>query len=213
MLITQLRLVNYKAFQYFSLPFRSTTVIVGPNNAGKSTIIGALRLCAAMLRQASRTGASLLREDRGEQYRAWPLNLLLFGMEDDNLRHEFRPEETRLELKAKSGVVLRAVWPHLDTDSQPFFYLTGPGGIRLSLPKQVRSGFPSVATIPVLTPVDPHEIVLTPAHVRKNRSGRLASRHFRNQLTLLSEKPSITHIDALDEFIDFARVWLKSLVE
>jgi ABC-type cobalamin/Fe3+-siderophores transport system ATPase subunit len=214
-LITQLRLRNYKGFESFNLPFRSTTVLVGPNNAGKSTAIGALRASNAMLRLASRTNAPLLREDRGEQYRAWPLDLTSFGIDEENLRHEFRQEdETRLELRARSGVALRAVWPggwpEEDTES-PFFYLTGPGGLRLSMPRQVRSNFPSVATIPVLAPVDAHENVLTSDYVRKNRSGRLASRHFRNQLALLSGKPSYTHTDALDEFIDFARIWLSEL--
>lgn len=151
----------------------------------------------------------MLREDRGEQYRAWTLPPL--EMEDDNLRYELQDNEARLELRAKGGVVLRAVWPSVNTDTPPFFYLTGPGGVRLSMPKQVKTSFPTLGTIPVLTPVDPHETVLTPAHVRKNRSSHLASRHFRNQLTLLSEKPSVTHIDALDEFIDFAQVWLSEL--
>jgi predicted ATP-dependent endonuclease of OLD family len=161
-LITQLRLVNYKAFRSFSVPFRSTTVIVGPNNAGKSTIIGALRLCAAMLRQASRTAPSMLREDRGEQYRAWIPSVPLSEMEEENLRYELQSNETRLELRVRNGAVLRAVWPPQDSDSLPFFYLTGPGGVRLTIPKQVRSNFPSLGTIPVLTPVDPHESVLTP---------------------------------------------------
>jgi hypothetical protein len=64
----------------------------------------------------------MLREDRDEQYRAWTLPPL--EMEDDNLRYELQPDEARLELRAKGGVTLRAVWPPVDTDTSPFFYLT-----------------------------------------------------------------------------------------
>ena len=42
----KLVLNNYKCFQYSDMTFKSMTIIVGKNNAGKSTIIEALRLVA-----------------------------------------------------------------------------------------------------------------------------------------------------------------------
>ncbi len=210
--IRELKLRNYKGFQSFALPFRSTTVVVGPNNAGKSTAIEGLRACAAMARHASRLSASELFEDRGEHYRGWPLNAARLGLDTENLRHEFRPVETRLELRATGNVVLRAVWPDED-EGDPFFYISGSGGMRLTMPKQVRAQFPSIVTIPTFSPVEPHERVLRDDYVRDSRSSHLASRHFRNQLRLLLGKPSTTigHKDALDDFLAFARTWLSEL--
>jgi predicted ATPase len=49
-----LKLVNYKGFENHTISFRTTNVLVGANNAGKSTALGALRLIAAMLPQARR---------------------------------------------------------------------------------------------------------------------------------------------------------------
>jgi predicted ATP-dependent endonuclease of OLD family len=43
-MLTQLRLKNFRCFDDHTIPLRPTTIIVGRNNAGKSTIVEALRL-------------------------------------------------------------------------------------------------------------------------------------------------------------------------
>jgi ABC-type multidrug transport system fused ATPase/permease subunit len=51
-MLKRLHLSQYKAFEKFDITFRSgQNILVGPNNAGKSTIIAALRLCALLMRQ------------------------------------------------------------------------------------------------------------------------------------------------------------------
>src|SRR3989442_15165799 len=47
-----IRFKNYKALKKFYLPLSEFNVLVGPNNAGKSTIIGAFRLLSEGLRKA-----------------------------------------------------------------------------------------------------------------------------------------------------------------
>src|SRR5688500_8020666 len=42
-MIKRLILTNFKGFEQFTVGFGSETFLVGPNNAGKSTIIAALR--------------------------------------------------------------------------------------------------------------------------------------------------------------------------
>jgi len=41
---------RFKAFRAFSLQLRHFNILVGPNNAGKSTILAAFRILAAALR-------------------------------------------------------------------------------------------------------------------------------------------------------------------
>jgi len=47
--VQSLDLRNFKAFERFTVNFRTASFLVGPNNAGKSTIIAALRACTYML--------------------------------------------------------------------------------------------------------------------------------------------------------------------
>jgi len=44
--LTRLEIENFRGFHRHVIPLRSTTIIVGPSNAGKSTIVEALRLIA-----------------------------------------------------------------------------------------------------------------------------------------------------------------------
>ena len=48
-MLTKLRLQNFKCFNDHELSFRPTTIIVGKNNAGKSTIVEALRLVSIIV--------------------------------------------------------------------------------------------------------------------------------------------------------------------
>src|SRR5437879_1941927 len=43
-MITQLRLRNFRGFDRHTVPLRPITILVGKNNAGKSTVVEALRL-------------------------------------------------------------------------------------------------------------------------------------------------------------------------
>lgn len=48
-MIKKLRLQNFRCFNDHIIPLRPTTIIVGRNNAGKSTIIEALRLISIVV--------------------------------------------------------------------------------------------------------------------------------------------------------------------
>jgi predicted ATPase len=43
---------RFKAFNRFTLSLRNFNILVGPNNAGKSTILTAFRILAAAMRRA-----------------------------------------------------------------------------------------------------------------------------------------------------------------
>ena len=43
---------RFKAFENFSVVLRHFNILVGPNNAGKSTILAAFRILAAAMRKA-----------------------------------------------------------------------------------------------------------------------------------------------------------------
>ena len=51
--ITKISFTRFKAFVNFTLHLRHFNILVGPNNAGKSTIIAAFRILAAALRRAT----------------------------------------------------------------------------------------------------------------------------------------------------------------
>ena len=81
--IRRLKLTNFKAFQSFDLTFRGDAFLVGPNNAGKSTLIEAMRGAAAMLRHASLRRPDFTRQDHGNL--VWAYKLTAQRSEIENL--------------------------------------------------------------------------------------------------------------------------------
>jgi hypothetical protein len=155
-----------------------------------------------------------MREYDGLHLWAYSFGLEQFEFVSENLRHEFREElETRIDLRFKGVGTLRVVWPGSTDDFEsevPFFYIEMGNGMQLHRPTQVKASFPDLGVIPLLSPIERSEPILEPRYVRRNLDGRLASRHFRNQLSLLLNQmtPEGT---IYDEFLEFASPWIPEL--
>jgi hypothetical protein len=67
-LITSVRFHNYKAFRQFSVSLSEFDVLVGPNNAGKSTVLGAFRVLSEGLRKANSRNAEFLQLPAGDTW-------------------------------------------------------------------------------------------------------------------------------------------------
>ena len=162
---------------------------MGPNNAGKSTAISALRLCATLLNQAKRRKADKPIHDtsRDRRVRGDYVSLPAGQFIDENVRHEFRPVEARLELWFKNGAALYVVWPPEDP---PYFYLEHICGNAAQVGSQAKQYYPSFGIIPTLSPIEHQEVTLSSQHVRDNLTTKLVSRHFRNQLWQVATESS-----------------------
>jgi hypothetical protein len=205
-MLKKLHLVNFRSFSDFTVSFHpSGAFLVGPNNAGKSTLLTALRTADVLLRLAHRRAANFTAIDRARSITAYPLSLNAFPALRDSLRHEFGRAEARLELTWESGATLTAVWPEEEEDEDDvsaFFYLERRPGMVVRTPTAAREAFPPMGVIPILTPIEHSEVLVEPATVQRNIAGRLSSRHFRNQLRLLGDSGE------LQTFLDWAEPWL-----
>lgn len=221
--LSEVQLSNFKAFERFQMRFSGDAYLVGPNNAGKSTLISAIRSAAQMLRLASNKAPDRAVRDGDRSFLGYTLAGDRVGLIEDNLRYEFHNVETRLRVKFSSGALITAVWPkdgqndpgaaddEDDEDVAPFFYVDVPDGRQPRRPKEVRDAFPSVGVIPTLSPVEQSESVLSDAYVRQSAETRLASRHFRNHLLMLMAEDSETHGNEFEAFLAFCQPWIPEL--
>ena len=113
--------------------------------------------------------------------------------------------EARFELTWQSGARLVAVWqkPFPDESPDNFFYLEHMPGLQPRDVTSVRSSFPLLGVIPILTPLDVEEERLTDDYVINSISTRLSSRHFRNQLRLMKAAGTF------DDFSRYIEPWLE----
>ncbi|MGW3952928.1 AAA family ATPase [Streptomyces sp. NPDC004752] len=174
--LKKLRLSHFKGFAEFEINFGQQVVLVGPNNAGKSTIISALRLAAEEVSFARRRNC---RDRFNLDGNRWALGHHLTdgignpsGFVGENIRHEFRESETRLELTFSSGATLKSVWP---VEDPPFFCLTNDDGPVVSTGANARSITPSIGVVPTLTPVQHRELILTERYVKESQTTEVFS--------------------------------------
>lgn len=221
-MLDQLLLVRFKGFLRFTVRFGDRALLVGPNNAGKSTVISALRLAAVAARLAGRRNPAEAFSDGGRWVWGYPLSMAKgSGFVAENVRHEFREEESRLELKYRSGAILHMVWP---TDGQePFFHVHDPAGPPKTSAKRARELLSAIGIVPTLTPVEYEENRRDADYMRDKVETRLSSRHFRNHLSLrkatspsdyadlqaflLENTEEIVTLDVHDSFRD-GKVWI-----
>ena len=81
---TSVHFRNYKALKNYSLTLRSFNVLVGPNNSGKSTILGAFRILSEGMRKASFRKPELVRINREETW-AYQVSLKDLPISTENI--------------------------------------------------------------------------------------------------------------------------------
>lgn len=207
-MLKRVELENFKAFERLTATFGPSTFVVGPNNAGKSTLLSALRLCSGLLRQASRVRPDRAARFKSNQYLGYGFDAERLGLVEENLRHEFREVQTSIHLVFDNGAHLRAIWPvgleEDDEPASPFFFVEVDNRPHPRTPSAVRAAFPSLGVVPMLAPIERREPLLETKTVKRDLGGRLSSRHFRNELHLMSP-------DEFDGYRQLVRRWAPEI--
>lgn len=206
-MLRSLRMANFRGFQQFRVNFSRCNYLIGPNNAGKSTILTALRLSDTLLRYAYRRNPDFGISDNGRYVLGYPISLSEYPALRDSIRYEsYADEATRLEITWTNQAKLVAVWPEEAAASEaPYFYLETLPGLQPKTTKAVRLTFPAMGVIPVLTPIEHTETLLQDKYLKQSVSTRLSSRHFRNNLYSLQEN------QASRDFYDMVTKWTEEV--
>ena len=186
----------------------TSAFLVGPNNAGKSTLIAAARVAAGMLEHASRRRPTGSRTHGGRRARTHLLRADQYGLVTENLRHQFRSGESAVSIRTDTDLILTGVWPDEDDDRpDPYFYLRRTDERPILQPKDVRELTGQIGIIPGLYPLNHTETVLDETYVRSHVQGRRSSQHARNQLLLIKDGGEF------EGFKKFVTDWLPEIEE
>lgn len=180
-MISKVELDHFRGFQRLSADLSPNAYIVGPNSAGKSTVLEAVALAEQVLQLARRQRPKIRARHRGLSWNAFPIGTSQPDG-DDPVRFDFGVAEARVSIEWSPGNRIHLVWPESDDDGplSGFAYLEqGEQGQPRSL-EDARTNFPPVIVVPVITPLEKLEELRDPKYIRSQRNTRLASRHFRN---------------------------------
>ena len=177
MKIRTLDFYDYKSFPRFTISARAKNILVGPNNAGKSTSLDALRIAFDALRFARRKTGVLKSQGADGVCATFMVPQTVVQMDLRYCVHNFEDVTAKIEIVAANGnkFVIK-----LDPNSDLECYLVSDTTAQKSS-QYLRTQFPlEILVVPTLSPLEQNEELVRVETIEKNRFSRLASRNFRN---------------------------------
>ena len=174
--ITSVQFRNFKALENFSLSLERTNILVGPNNSGKSTVIGAFRVLSMGLGRAALRNPEYIRTQGVASGYRIPRASLPITLE--NAQTDYQDVEATITFRLTNGNRLQLSF-HSDDPDCIMSPVTANGErvTRATFERQ----FPiSLLVVPVLGPVENREQVVRKETVDENLATHRASRNFRN---------------------------------
>lgn len=183
--VESVRLENFRGFRDHTVSLLPITVLVGQNNAGKSTLIDALRILAVAVKRAGMARYDGPPDWVGRSAPGLGYRLLFDTIDFDftNLQYNHdRSEPSVLTLTYDSGVVVK-VWLR-ESRTESFAQVFDAGSSVITSHAAVNHlSIPSIYVMPPVENFYPHEKKISKGRVNEFMFGRLSARHFRNQLS------------------------------
>jgi energy-coupling factor transporter ATP-binding protein EcfA2 len=189
-MLRELTLRNFRCFERHVIPLRERTLIVGRNNAGKSTIVEALRLVSHV---ANRYGNFLVAGvpdwlDLPRVYRGISPSLRGMEFNAETLYHRYGEPPAQITATFNSGDRVE-LYIGGETDDPNLFAVVfdADGTVVTRRSAQERTRLSRVSILPQVAPLSRTERVLEDEYVKGAVGSSLTSLHFRNQIRLFPE--------------------------
>ena len=187
-MLREVRLRNFRGFDDHQLPLKDLTVIVGKNNAGKTTLVEALRLLSIVVsryRNLPYRRPPSWTDLPQREYGVAP-SLRNLEINFQGIFHRYNPPPAIIEGVFNSG---SSVSIFLNEKKEIHATIRdSEGSVVRSRDQGSKADLPGVSIMPQVTPLQLSERELNPDYVQSAMSSALSSLHFRNQLNLLRKR-------------------------
>lgn len=175
--ISSVKFTNFKALRNYSVSFNETNILVGPNNAGKSTIISAFRILDVALRKARRLKAERVPLPSGSTGFGHSVPEQQISVSLENVATDYNSEDSKIEFRLTNRNKLFLFFP---SEGGCILHWENEGsGVNTS--GRFRNAFPiNIQVIPVLGPLEHEEAYVNEGTVKNSLNTHRACRHFRN---------------------------------
>lgn len=183
-MLTGLTVENFRGFDKHKIPLNTVTVIVGQNNAGKSTLVEAFRLIAIVTgryRNLNYYPSPSWSELPRAYYGVSP-SLQNLEINFDSIFHRYSdpPAIITANFKDDSCVTI-----YLAGEDKIFAIVRDQNGQVIKSRQQAyKANLPTVSIMPQVAPLHRNENILNADYVKRTMSSSLSSLHFRNQLNV-----------------------------
>jgi energy-coupling factor transporter ATP-binding protein EcfA2 len=174
--ITSVEFRDFKAFPHFSISLDEVNILVGPNNCGKSTVLGAFKALWFGLRKAKAKAPDVVKGPDGQNF-GYILSDENFPISIENIHTDYAQIDSQVIFRLSNSNKLKLFFSK--EGGVILFTDTEMGDIKK--PALFNQLFPiSLAIVPTLGPVENKEPLLKSETVQRELYTHRASRHFRN---------------------------------
>lgn len=184
-MLKELRISNFRCYVDTTIQFNGTAILVGKNNAGKSTSIEALKIISTIVRKYKTARYIFPPEWVDERFYGISPNVENMNISDRGIFHMYGEAPAIIEALFGNGTSIKAyVGKGLDT----FAIIFDEDGCPVQNARHAKTvTLPKIEVLPQISAVLDNEKLLNKKTVDGNRATRLASRNFRNQLFYYNE--------------------------
>lgn len=176
--ITSIRFSNYKSFDQFSVSLSQFNILVGPNNAGKSTIIGALKILAEGIRKAKARKPVLIQDPKDHQVYGYQVDLSQVPVATENIFHNYNDDSFAvIRFRLSDGTFLQLFFP----ENNVCYLNYESDKVTIRSPSEFKKHVNvEIGYVPILGPVEHKEPLYQKEAARLALLSHTASRNFRN---------------------------------
>lgn len=179
---------NYRCFGQHTVPLKQETIIVGRNNAGKSTFIEGLRFISVVTERYRHLNFSDVPRwlDKPSTHRGVRPSLDGFAISLENIFFQYSEPPAQIIAKFTTG---ESIEVSLGENSASHSVIRDKNHRIVSSRTQAQDiDLPLISVLPQVAPLQKEEVHLNDDYVRRSMSSILAPAHFRNQLRLLYDE-------------------------
>ncbi|MGV8080109.1 MAG: ATP-dependent endonuclease [Syntrophales bacterium] len=175
--ITSLRFSRYKTYRDFSVALNRFNILVGPNNSGKSTILGAFRILSEAMRKARVKSPTFVRGPHGTT-RGYEIDLSKIPVATENVFYNYDDTQpANISFRISSGDHLNLHFPETGVCN----LICETSGRQITSPSAFCQKFTvDIGFVPILGPVEHNEQLFLKEAARDALLTHRASRNFRN---------------------------------
>jgi hypothetical protein len=179
-MLRQLRMQNYRCFDDHTILLEPRAVLVGRNNAGKSSIIEAFRILATVV---NRDGASFVPAPHWTNLSRFQVGIApgisALGLNLNAVFHRYQGPPAMITASFTEGA---AITIYVGKEEKVFAAIESKGDWVKTSAKFFSLNLPWISVLPQIGPLLTEEYQISDERVLDHLNTRLASRHFRNQL-------------------------------
>lgn len=178
---------NFRGFSNHKIYFKDTSILVGKNNAGKSTIVEALRLVALVANRFKTSNYKLPPEyiDLSAAYKGIKPSISGLDLNFDSVFHRYGEPPSKIVATFSTGSSIEI---YIGLEEVVYGVIKDKNGKVVKSKASAKTvDIPSVSALPQIVPLNKTEKILSPDYVKASINSSLTSLHFRNQLNIYSD--------------------------